>query len=218
MRPYLPELSARQDYAAERDKYPMRAMVWKVITDLNPYDKRLENLVQVRFWDWPIERDKFAVEADKEIKKAVNLIQYFNKAQQELEKVAAQRNRDPSLRWRANYDMTYAQLLAYQARLYDYIAYVQEFTKTPKPIKNELGPARPTNRWDGRYVKRTLANDPKTTEMRDKSLQLYRQVIKDHPGTPWAARAEYEISRGFGMELIEDYEDPRRPNVKIPVL
>lgn len=218
MRPYLPDLTARADYAAERDKYPMRATVWKVITDLNPYDKRLENVVQVRYWDWPIERDKFAVEAEKEIKKAQTLIKYFGEAQKALEGVAVQRNRDPSLRWRANFDMTYAQLMAYQVRLYEYIAYIKAFAVQPKPIKNELGPARPTNRWDGRYIKRTLVEDPKIVEMREKSLELYRQVIKDHPGTPWAARAEFEIGRGFGMDLIEDYEDPRRANVKVPVL
>lgn len=218
MRPYLPELSARVDYASERDKYPMRAMLWKVITDLNPYDKRLENVVQVRFWDWPIERDKFAVEAEKEIKKAQTLIKYFGEAQKALEGVAAQRNRDPSLRWRANYDITVAQLIAYQARLYEYVDYIKAFAQTPKPIKNELGPTRPTNRWDGRYVKKTRVEDPKVVALRDKSLELYRQVIKDHPGTPWAARAEYELGRGFGVDLIEDFEDPRRPNVKIPVL
>jgi len=218
MRPYLPELSARVDYSAERDKYPMRAMLWKVITDLNPYDKRLENVVQVRFWDWPIERDKFAVEAEKEIKKAQTLIQYFAKAQQALEDVAAQRNRDPSLRWRANYDITVAQLIAYQARLYEFVDYIKAFTQTPKPIKNELGPARPTNRWDGRYVKKTRVEDPKVVALRERSLDLYRRVIKDHPGTPWAARAEYELGRGFGVDLIEDYEDPRRADVKVPVL
>ena len=56
-----------------------------------------------------------------------------------------QRARERSLRWRANYDVTYAQTIAYQARLYEYIAYVTGFVRNPKPIRNELGASRPTN-------------------------------------------------------------------------
>jgi hypothetical protein len=119
------------------------------------------------------------------------------------------RDREPSLRWRANYDLTYAQLIAYQARLYDYVEYVRAFTVQPKPIKNELGHSRPTNRWSARTVKRTLANDPQVAALRDRALKLLREVVADHPGTPWASRAEHEIARGFGIELFEDHDDPR---------
>ena len=222
MRPYLPDLSARADYAAERDKHPLRAALWKVIADLNPYDARGEvktdSPVQVQFWDFPIEPAAFAQRVEINTRKAQTLIQYFAKAQQALEVVAKDRNRDPSRRWRANYDVTYAQTIAYQARLYEYIAYLNGFVKSPKPIKNELGPNRPTNAWDGYYVTRTMVDDPKVAALREKSATLYKQVMEEHPGTPWAARAEYELKRGFGVDLREDYEDPRRPNIKPPIL
>ena len=202
MRPYLPDLSSRSDYSSERDKHPLRATLWKVVSDLNPYDARGEvkpdSPVQVRFWDWPIEPSAFAREVDVNTRKAQTLIQYFAKAQQALEAVAPHRNREASLRWRANYDITVAQTMAYQARLYEYIVYMNAFVKTPKPIKNELGATRPTNAWDGYYVKRTKVDDPKVAALRDKSTALYQKVIEDHPGTPWAARAEHELQRGFG--------------------
>lgn len=209
MRPYLPELSARADYRAERDKHPLRATLWKVITDLNPYDPKLENLVQVQVHGWPIDRTEFAKRAELNIAKAQRLIEYFAAAEQALEQVAPLRQREPSVRWRADYDLTRAQLVAYQARLYDYIEYVRAFTVQPKPIKNELGPARPTNRWSARTVKRTLADDERVAALRDRSLELLRKVVKEHAGTPWASRAEYEIGRGFGIELFEDHDDPR---------
>jgi hypothetical protein len=222
MRPYLPDLSSRQDYAAERDKYPLRAMLWKVISDLNPYDAKGEvkadTPVQIRFWDWPTDREKFAAEANYNLKKAKTLLDYLAKAQAALESVQKHRAREASLRWRANFDVTYAQTIAYQARLHEYIAYIGAFIHTPKPIKNEFGQSRPTNSWDGHYVKRTLVNDPKVAAMREKSLMLYKKVMDEHPGTPWAARAEYEIKRGFGCDLHEDYEDPRRPQVKQPAI
>lgn len=216
MRPYLPDLAARADYARERDQQPLRATLWKVISDLNPYDKRLESLVQVRFWDWPIEPAAFAREADTNVKKAQTLIGCFAAAERALEAVRPQRARERSLRWRANYDVTYAQTIAYQARLYEYIAYVTGFVRNPKPIRNELGASRPTNSWDGRYVKRTVVAEPAVVKLRERSTELYRQVVADHPGTPWAARAEYELTRGFGCEFVEDYEDPRRANVVVP--
>ena len=209
MRAYLPDLSSRDAYASERDKYPMRAMLWKVISDLNPYDKRLEQHVQVRLHDWPINRADYAREAEAQIKKAQLLIQYYAQAQQALETVGKHRDRDPSVRWRANYSLAHAQTIAYQARLHDYIAYVGAFVKTPKAIRNELGPTRPTNEWNGALVQRTLVDDPKVAALRDRSTALYRQVAKDHPGTPWAARAELELARPFGLEFREGHEVPR---------
>ena len=216
MRPYLPDLAARGDYAAERDKFPMRATLWRVITDLNPYLPPRGSMVQVRFWDWPIESMAFAREAEINIKKAQVLEQYFALAQRELERVRPQHDRDPSLRWRANFDTTYAQTIAYQARLREYVAYITAFITNPKAIKNIHGPTRPTNSWDGAYIARTLVNDPETKQMRERATALYRQTLKDHVGTPWAARAEFELARGFGIELREDYEDPRRASVRVP--
>lgn len=216
MRPYLPNLAARGDYAAERDKFPMRATLWKVITDLNPYLPPRGAMVQVRFWDWPIDPAAFAREAEINIKKAQALEGYFALAQHELEKVRPQRDRDPSLRWRANFDTTYAQTIAYQARIREYVAYITAFVANPKAIKNVHGPARPTNAWDGAYIVRTLVNDPETKALRDRATELYRQTLKDHVGTPWAARAEFELARGFGIELREDFEDPRRSTVRVP--
>lgn len=209
MRAYLPDLSSRDAYAAERDKYPMRAMLWKVISELNPYDKRLEQHVQVRLHSWPIDRADYAREADAQIKKAQLLIQYYAQAQQALETVGKQRDRDPSVRWRANYDLAHAQTIAYQARLHDYIAYIGGFVRTPKAIKNELGPSRPTNHWHAALVKRTLVDDPKVADLRDRSVALYRQLAKDYPGTPWSARAELELARPFGLEFREGHEVPR---------
>ena len=49
-------------------------------------------------------------------------------------------------------------------------------------------------------------------------------VIKTHPGTPWARRAEYELGGGFGMKFVEDFRDPRYDRfysdkeIKIPKL
>jgi hypothetical protein len=215
MRPYLPDLSARQDYEGERDKSQLRAMIWKVIVDLNPYDKVRGPRIGVRTQAFPIEQQKFAGEAQTQMKRAQDLIMYLQEAQKGLESVAALKNRDPSPRWRANYELIYAQTIGYQARLQEYGWYMAEFIKTPKPIKNIHGPSRPTNEWNVGTVKRLLK--PEVTQgLRDRADELYRQIVKDHPGTPYAARAEWELRRGYGVELHEGWDDPRGRGIKLP--
>ncbi len=216
MRPFLPDLSARQDYIAERDQSPFRKMIFQVISDLNPYQQGSKgSRVEVRTDQLPIDRAEFARVAALEMKKAEDLIRYLQEAQKALESVAAQRNREKSPRWRANYDLIYAQTISYQARLMEYGWYMAEFIKTPKAIKNPLGPARATNGWDVGTVKRLLK--PEVTQAsRDKADALFKQVQADYSGTPWAARAQEELNRGYGIELHEDFDDPRGRGVKLP--
>jgi hypothetical protein len=217
MRPYLPDLRARNDYVYDRDKSPLRAMVWKVIVDLNPYDKVHGSKIGVRTDHFAIDRAKFATEAQTQMKRAQDLIMYLQAAQKGMESVANLKNREVSERWRANYELIYAQTIGYQARLQEYGWYLAEFIKTPKPITNRLGPTRPTNEWYITTVKRLLKPEV-TQSLRDKADELYREVVKNHPGTPWAARAEVELKRGYGVELVEGYEDPRAygSGIKLP--
>jgi hypothetical protein len=49
----------------------------------------------------------------------------------------------------------------------------------------------------------------------EKASRLFSQVIQDHPGTPWAERAQWELNRGFGVRLRPIYEPPY-VNVKNP--
>ena len=53
-----------------------------------------------------------------------------------------------------------------------------------------------------------------------KSIELLDAVIKDHPGTPWMRRAEYEKSYGFGFVVSDRLWDPSgvRRTIKLPNL
>jgi hypothetical protein len=215
MRAYLPDLSDRESYAAERDKYQMRRIIWKVIMDLNPYDARRR--VEVRIDNFPIDNDQFARLATQEIHQAELLAGYFKEAELALEKAKPLRAREPSPRWRADYDMIYAQSIAYQVRQYEYIACLQAFLQNPKPIKNIFGPRRPTNAWDIHYSNKNLTGD-KYQKERTKAVELFFAIMTEHAGTPYATRAQWELARGFSVDLREDYEDPRRAGVKVPKL
>lgn len=217
MRPYLPDLSPRDDYVAERQKNPLRAMVWQVISDLNPWQPGSKgSRCEVRLSHFSIDRAVFANEAAVEMKKAEDLIRYLAEAQKGLESVAGHRAREKSPRWRANYDLIYAQVVSYQARLQEYGWYMAEFTKNPKPVKNIFGNARPTNGWWVHGVQRLLKPDV-TQAQRDKADTLFREIQKEYAGTPWGERAGDELKRGYGIELNEGHENNRGvPGLVLP--
>ena len=43
------------------------------------------------------------------------------------------------------------------------------------------------------------------------AAEEYKKVIAEHPGTPWAARAEHEMKRGYGVDFRPDYHKPYVP-------
>jgi hypothetical protein len=84
-----------------------------------------------------------------------------------------------------------------------------ELINNPKPINNPGGAKRPTTHWDLTTRAKVLTLD-KTGAYIEKSKALFARVIKDHPGTPYASRAEWELKRGFGVDLVEDHDEPDR--------
>jgi hypothetical protein len=128
------------------------------------------------------------------------------------------RDAEPNPRWRANYDLIIAQIVAYKVRMYEYGVYLQDFINNPKPIKNPGGANRLTTHWDLTTRAKVLTLD-KTGAYIEKSKELFARVLKEHPGTPYAARAQWELKRGFGVDLVEDHDEPGRgKNVVLPKL
>lgn len=221
LRPYMPDLSSRMDYANERDKHPDRLTIWKVINDLNPYKPEIAKHIDMRMTFSP-QPSAFANQVNTELQKSVFYYQYLGAAEKALEDLKKQRDREPLPRWQANYDLIYAQLLAYEARLWEYGAYLEAFIKSPK----QFDPPKPDRQiadWRIAMRKKRLGeamagNPSETSERRAKaqknealiarSTELFKAVIREHAGTPWAARAEAELNRGFGVELNAHYYNP----------
>lgn len=210
MRAYLPDLRSRLEVAAERDKSHLRTILTKVIYDLNPYNEQAAKIIEMRvhFSRDPVVRLQ---QIHQEQAKAIVYLQYLARAEAEIAKLADERRYEPSPRWQANYDLLYAQLIAYQARMYEYGAYLEEFAKSPKVV-----PATKSNlhhiRWDITTRKKTITGDVVQPYI-ERATALFRDIIEQHPGTPWASRAEVELKRGFGVELVEVYD---RPEPEIP--
>ncbi len=223
MRPYLPDLSSRADYAAERDNSDLRRLIWKIILDLNPYDKKNQqpgSRVEVRH-HYAIKHPDFVKEAKEEMLNCQRLITYMNEAEGALLKARELRDVEASPRWRANYDIIVAQLMLYQVRLWQLGLYLDAFSQNPLPIKNVHGPKRPTMRWE-LFTRKQLIEDPKFESQKarlEQATEILKQVMVEHKGTPYEARAQWELNRGVGVELREDWWDVNiARGIKVPKL
>jgi len=206
MRWYHPDLRSRQEIFEERDKHELRSLLWKIINDLNPYSQTRSKVVEVRD-DFSPDFQKFVAQVQQEKAKAKILIGYMAGAAEELEKKAFLREREPEIRWKANYDLMRAQVVAYQARLYEYGAYLDHFVKNPVQAPLQKPPDLRLEHWEIRTRKKTLTGDLIKGHVA-KADELFKAVIEAHPGTPWAARAEWELKRGYGVDLYPHYEPP----------
>lgn len=208
MRPYLPDLGDRAEYLQQRMSSPLRAALWEVIVSLDPTQ---DSDVELREY-WPRDPARFVAEVPRQRRKAEEKLMRLDAAEQRLAALTRERQQEPSLRWQANYDIVYAQVIAYKVRVYEYMAYVEAFVQNPKAVKDPK-----TTHWRVQNRKRTITGDD-TAEYVEKANALLREVIEKHPGTPFAARAEWELNRGYGIEMVEHYHDPRHDQVKWPKL
>jgi len=206
MRPYLPDLSSRQDYIEETAQHPLRQALWEIIGTLNPYAVGEINLREY----FSINPAEFRSQAEQEHSRAQALLKIFEAAEERLLPLEREREQETSPRWQASYDLLLAQVVSYQVRLYEYGAYLEAFVRQPKQAKSTK-----TNRWRIHTVDRTIMHE-QNAELIERSKQLLQSVIAFHPGTPYAARARWELNRGFGIDVAEHYHDPRRDSIERP--
>ncbi len=206
MRPYVPDLRSRLDIYKDRDDSPLRTILWQVINDLNPYNPLISKAVEMRVTFSPRPEEFVRQAAESQIH-ARAYLPYLAKAQQALEKIKPLREQEAAPRWQANYDLMYAQLIAYQARIYEYGAYLNWFMKNPKTVPLTKAPNLTLTHWEI-HTRKELLRPEESQSYIDKAHDLFTAVAKEHPGTPWAARAVAEQARGYGVGLVPVYEPP----------
>ncbi len=224
MRPYLPNLDPRDDYAKERDASVLRRTLWKVINDLNPWNNAIAKYINMRD-DFSMDETEFRRQAINEMQKAKQYVIYLDLAEKALEGLKDERRKEIYPRWQANYDLMFAQVLAYKVRIYQYGAYLNWWLEHPNERpKRSIKPPNPrttVSNWDIRSRKEVIPTplfpQEKLDEYMARSSQMFRDVMANHEGTPWASRAQFELARGFGVHLVQEWDDPRRgKGVKLP--
>ncbi len=212
MRPYMPSLETRDEYAMERNNSVLRSSLWTVIASLNPYNPDISKYIEMRM-RFSANPQTFAQQVAVEKAKAQQYVTFLHLAEEQLDKIKHERDQEIYPRWQANYDLLFAQVLAYKVRLYEYGAYLDAFIKNPKVVPMTKPPNARLAVWNIRHREETITGDL-TADHIYRATRMFEGVIRDHPGTPWAARAEWELSRNFGIDLREEYHTPSPPRPK----
>ncbi|MCA9015769.1 MAG: VWA domain-containing protein, partial [Planctomycetaceae bacterium] len=223
MKEYQPLLLSRRDYDASRSASKFRTAIWKVIVTMNPH---LDAQLNIRELYYPIKKPEFYATGSKEVPKAIRAMGLLQKSVEILESIEPLRAQEKSSRWRAAYDLTLAQCLAYRVRLFQFCLAMDQHAKNMPELKDKK-----SNVWNVTRDKKMLPPDPEqvkltkvSVEELDKQLkkaeEQYKFVIKEHPGTPWAQRAQFELNQGFGMYFAEGFRSPlydqKRSEIKVP--
>lgn len=222
MKEYLPDLSSRVAYQKERDSSKFRDAQWRVIVALNPHlDKELN---MQEHW-YSMDPAQFATQGKATFDRALRAMGMLNEAVKVLDSVKKLRDSEPSERWRANYDLMHAQCLAYRVRLFQLLLSLDAHQKAKPAVKDPKNNAWNIHRVptllepDKEQVRVTKVDLAELKKQNQQAIAEYTAVINSHPKTPWARRAQWEASHGFGMKFVEAFRDPRYDNardIKLP--
>ncbi|MBT6157651.1 MAG: VWA domain-containing protein [Planctomycetaceae bacterium] len=234
LREYLPNLDSRRAYAESRNRSKFRQAIWDVIVQLNPYEANRAAVLQVPGGWFDRNPAKYRQPAIDRWKKVMTIFTILVKAQQRLDQVRTLRDNEASLRWRANYDLIYAQLIAYQVRLLQYSIAIDQYAQSV-PTRKFKDPK--SNQWAVAYgqpklllpttkqaeqIAKFLGVDFTAETLKDshrKCLQRLARIEEMHPGSPWSRRSEWERKRQFGVRFAERFwvpPPPRPPGTPAP--
>lgn len=222
MKEYEPLLLSRRDYEQQTANSKFRTVCWRVIKQLNP---RVDKKLGLRTWHFSIEMPKFQQEGLVEFEKGTHAINELNAAIKLLDEIRPLRAKESFQRWRAAYDLMYAQCLAYRVRLFQYLLALDDHAATaPKPsdpkhnrwdIYQNKTPKEPSDKQYDRIRKAFNLKLSKTeylamlADERQKANARFNEVRTEHEGTPWAGRAAWDAARGYGFAFRSSFHDPR---------
>ena len=233
MKEYEPLLLARREYAQQVSARPFRVVISNIIARLNPNDYPLipshDPKLNIQRSHFSIEATEFRRQAVEAGRRAFRAMGLFSEAIAILDKNDPLRDGEHSQRWRANYDLIRAQCYAYRVRLFQFLLVLDKHGVEFPPPKDPK-----SNRWHFQRSQKMV--DPDETqykrvqvqlkikakresflaemkEQQDRATRLFDVVLAEHPGTPWARRARWELDHGFGMGIHEGFHDPRYRDV-----
>ncbi len=202
MREYKPDWVSREQYMTMLARHPLRRAVMRASTITQ---QNLPGMPSLTFP--PIESPDFkdAMTRNQEIVARISYtveealgLSGAAPGEPTIISTAKLRDREPSRRWRAHYDLVRGRLMAMKVRC-DEFNYACAAMKRDAPKFTKPG----SNAWrlvpDGEI--HHLSN--KASQVADESRKLLKQVIDEHPGTPWALLAQRELKDPLGLKWIE---------------
>jgi len=198
---WQPDANVMQKYAPDY----VSAADYQALLQGNAACRALHDAAQlptVEFAQLP--QTSFAKRSEADLANDVTRAQQFaakledgvNRVYEVLEQGARDRDKLPSARWRASYDLALGRAAAAKARVDGYNAMLAEL-KRGKTFSNSASTI-----WELATAETTEASSG--LKKLGETAQTYLQrVIAEHPGTPWAKLAEHELQTPIGWKWTE---------------
>lgn len=215
LRAYVPDLSSRSQYVRERDRSHFRKAIYNVVMMLDPSQKS-HRWMELPSPQWSSEwmstdPGKYGPQVSKRIKLVFKIVKELDKAIHILDDVRNLREEEKSVRWRANYDLIFAQLHWYKVKLFSYAIRLDNIARNE--LEKAVGKNSQWNAWhlvefgsgfvapEKHQEMQFRITEAELRKMYDESQSLLKSVIDKHPETPWAEKAIGELRRQPGLEF-----------------
>ncbi len=202
LKEYLPDYRDRETIRREMAGHPLRRAVVEAaeITARAPYLDPPQFSFDWPFYHSPIEfRQKLSAGVRRDLHYVNSTIPLIDTALRRLSEpyLDVELTREPLARWRANYLLTKGRLLAMSVRSREYTHLATEILaeRVIRANSNE-GEFAPSG---------VLQMGDAAREQERQARELLRRCAEEHPGTPWAALAEWEMRFPFGLRFGQRY-------------
>jgi hypothetical protein len=101
-----------------------------------------------------------------------------------------------------------AETVAFECKAFEYRALMQSIVKNPPYPKGKPGPNMVIT-WVVNHSKKPWAPKEMTAKKYAEAERLLKEVIANHPNTPWADLAQDSLNRGFSVTLDEWHHNPK---------
>jgi hypothetical protein len=197
MREYRPDWVRRDHYEQEIARSPLRQAV---IHAAQVTQQQLPGMPTLVFPPADSPQFKEVMEASQAT--ADRVAYTVEEALGPINATAGRRDRETSRRWQAHYDLIRGRLLAMKVRCFEYNWACARMKKDPPKFQNPR-----SNAW--RLVPDTsIQYSEKALEAAREAETLLKQVVEQHPNTPWAVLAQRELRHPLGFKWVETFVPP----------
>jgi von Willebrand factor type A domain len=194
LKEYVPDYDSRLEYVERRNKSEFRRTLYDIIQATKDFPFR---------WRFPIFPAELIPVANEWGMNATERLKVLLAIQRRLEDLQKLREREPSKRWQAHYDLMLAQTVAFQVKAYEYRALMKSIAAAPPQAKR-----RPSSdilvQWVVNHSGKPMAPKLDTAKKYAEADRLLKGVILRHAKTPWADLAQDIINRGLSVQFDEE--------------
>lgn len=198
MKEYKPDWIRRDQYEAAIARSPLRQAI--VNAAQVTQQQKLPAMPSLFFPSLEDPRFKDIMAANQAL--AERTAYTIDEALGPINAAAKLRDKEPSRRWQAHYDLIRGRLLAMKVRCYEYNWACARLKKDPPKFTSPRA-----NAWRLAPDSSVQYSEKAAAAARD-AERLLNRVIQEHPETPWALLAQRELRNPFGFKWMETYVAP----------